>query len=463
MPRLREKNPSLQGLAGHFRHGIGHDRRYLHAPELSPRIRIRESRLAELHHPCLRLKFRRSRAAISSPPLERTPGRVYSWRLIIVDTPASDALFTLFIGSGQGVPAVWRSESSDPPPERATPVDDRLNAAAALRRAEQGEYLLYQGDYRNARQLLSAMGRRLVAKPRGAARTPLEIFRAERRARHREHRILSRLVVTLDADYRLSLPRAPDVRDACRALWGQPDAPTTLVPLKSLLGMLGAAEWYRKGLELPGLEGRIHPYYGVFVPTRQEYIALLLAAPRPRGKRVFDVGTGTGVLSFLLLQRGASSVVATDIDPRSVACARENAERLGLADRFQVIVRDLFPDGRADLVVCNPPWLPEPPKNRLDRAVFDPENRFLRAFLEGLAEHLTPAGEGYLFLSNLAELLGLRPAHFMSELFDKAGLELRWTQSTPARHPKARDETDPLHEVRSREISSLYCLVPRAS
>lgn len=378
-----------------------------------------------------------------------------------VDAPASENAFTLFIGKEDGLPALWRSESGDPPPERVSPVDERLNAATALRRAQQGEYLLYRGDYRNASQLLSAMGRRLASKRRGPTRSPLEIFRLERQAREREHRILSRLVVTLDAGYGLSLPRSPDVREACRALWGEPQSMATLVPLKTLWGMIGAAEWYRKGLEVPGLEGRIHPHYGVFVPTRQDYVALLLAAPSPRGKRALDIGTGTGVLSFLLLQRGASSVLATDIDSRGVACARENAARLKLADRFQVIERDLFPEGSADLVVCNPPWIPERPKNRLDRAIFDPDHRFLRTFLEGLAAHLARGGQGYLFLSNLAELLGLRPPDFLSQLVERSGLEVKWQQSTPAGHPKAQDETDPLHLVRSREISSLYCLEPK--
>ena len=378
-----------------------------------------------------------------------------------MDARPSENPFTLSVADEDGVPAIWRSESGDPPPERVTPVDDRLNAATALRRAQQGEYLLYRGDYRNAHQLLAAMGRRLASKRRGPTRSPLEIFRLERQAREREHRILSRLVVTLDAGYGLSLPRSPDVRDACRAVWGDPKGSLTLVPLKTLWGMIGAAEWYRKGLEVPGLEGRIHPHYGVFVPTRHDYVTLLLAAPSAQGKRAFDIGTGTGVLSFLLLQRGASSVLATDIEPRAVACARENAARLNLADRFQVVERDLFPEGSADLVLCNPPWLPEPPKNRLDRAIFDPDHRFLRAFLEGLSAHLAPGGQGYLFLSDLAELLGLRPPHFLSDLFDRSGLELKWKQSTPARHPKAQDETDPLHEVRSREISSLYCLEPK--
>jgi SAM-dependent methyltransferase len=352
----------------------------------------------------------------------------------------------------------WRSESGEPAPSRLSPVDDRLTADAALKRVRRGEHLLYTGDFHNAKQLLGAMGRRLP-EPRGA-RSPLEAFRAERRARQLEHETLSRIVVALDRSYRLELKRAPDVAEACRQVWGEPDADKTVVALKTLLGMLGAAEWRRKGLEVPGLQGKLHPHYGVYLPTRTDYVELLLSVTDVRGKKVFDVGTGTGVLSFLLLQRGAASVTATDIDSRAVACARENAERLGLSKRFEVMEGDLFPPGKADLIVSNPPWIPEPPKNRVDRAVFDEDNRFLSGFLEGLAGHLNPGGEGLLVLSDLAVLLGLRDAGWLDQELARCGLTVKWKQSAPARHSKAKDKSDPLHAARSREVTTLYGLVP---
>lgn len=360
------------------------------------------------------------------------------------------------------VPAVnpfhWRSESDEPAPSRLSPVDDRLTADAALRRVRRGEYLLYTGDFHNAKQLLGAMGRRLPAPP--VTRSPLEAFRAERRARQLEHETLSRIVVGLDRFYRLELKRAPDVAEACRWVWGEPGADPTVVSLKTLLGMLGAAEWRRKGLAVPGLEGKLHPHYGVYLPTRTDYVELLLAVPDVKGKKVFDIGTGTGVLSFLLLQAGASSVTATDIDARAVACARENAGRLGLSKRFEVIEGDLFPPGKADLIVSNPPWIPEPPKNRVDRAVFDEDNRFLRGFLEGLAGHLTPGGQGLLLLSDLAVLLGLRAGDWLDAELARHGLVVKWKRSAPARHSKAKDKSDPLHAARSREVTTLYALGP---
>jgi hypothetical protein len=352
----------------------------------------------------------------------------------------------------------WHSESDAPAPTRTSPVDDRLNADTALKRLRRGEYLLYTGDFHNAKQLLGALARRL---PKGRPpKEPLEAFRAERRARQLEHDVLSHLVVQLDRDYKLSLARAPDLAQACRWTWGEPTADTTLVPLKQLLGMLGAAEWRRKGLTVPGLAGLLHPHYGVYLPTRTDYVELLLRLPDVKGKRVFDVGTGTGVLSFLLLQHGAQSVQATDVDERAVACARENAQRLGLTERFSVQQADLFPEGTADLVICNPPWIPEPPKNRVDRAVFDEDSRFLTRFLEGLPAHLAPGGEGLLLLSDLAVLLGLRPGDWLATQLQRTGLQVKWKRSTPARHGKAQDASDPLHAARSREVTTLYCLAP---
>ena len=131
------------------------------------------------------------------------------------------------------------------------------------------------------------------------------------------------------------------------------------------------------------------------------------AACRP-ASLAFDIGTGTGVLAAVLARRGIQRVIATDQDPRALACARENIERLGLAKQVEVVEADLFPDGQAALVVCNPPWVPARPSSPIERGIYDPESRMLRGFLAGLPAHLLPDGEGWLILSDLAEHLGLR-------------------------------------------------------
>src|SRR5262249_38786398 len=155
-----------------------------------------------------------------------------------------------------------------------------------------------------------------------------------------------------------------------------------------------------------------------FAPIRGGYVELVAEqadAIGMAGRTAFDIGTGTGVLAFVLARRGATRVVATDADPRAVACARDNTVRLALGAIVgvrQVPPADPFPPGSADIQVCTPPWVPAEAPTRFDRSVFDPAGRFLLRFLDGISAHLRPGGQAWLVLSDFAERLGLRPPDF---------------------------------------------------
>lgn len=153
-------------------------------------------------------------------------------------------------------------------------------------------------------------------------------------------------------------------------------------------------------------------------------------------------------------------VVATDLDPRALACAQENINRLKVEDEVEVVQADLFPPGRAGVVVCNPPWVPAKPSSPLEHAVYDPGGRMLRGFLGGLADHLEPDGEGWLILSDLAEHLGLRTRDELRTLFASSGLEVAGRLDTRPVHPRAADPDDPLHAARAAETTSLWRLRP---
>ena len=357
--------------------------------------------------------------------------------------------------------ALWVSPGT-PPPARLGPAGDDTPAGAALARARRGEGLVYAGDYHNARQLLGAMARRLPAIRAGGA-SPRELFRAERERTRQEQLLLSRLLIPLEAGWRVALRRAPDVRAACEeALGTYPDGVAlTLLPLRELLGMVGAHEWRRRGVEVPALGARVHPHYAVYAPIRGEYVELVSAAAVEWpvvGKRALDVGTGTGVLALVLARAGAQ-VLATDLDPRAVACARENADRLGLAARVEVVEADLFPAAVADVVVSNPPWVPAEAHGPLDRAVYDPGGAFLERLVVGLPAHLAPGGEAWIVLSDLAERLGLRRPDHLPRLAAAAGLKVEAIRQARPAHPRARDARDPLHAVRAAEVTRLFRLV----
>jgi hypothetical protein len=353
--------------------------------------------------------------------------------------------------------ARWHSESAAPPPRRVVVADDRTKADAAYRLAREGTALLWRGDYHNARQLLRALGRRADRRPRPPEPGPP--FHAHRSARGERARLMGRLVVLLDDEHALDLRRAPDVRPACTAAYGPPIGPT-VVSLQELLGVIGAHQWLLKGVDVPALGARIHPHYGVFSPVRGEYVDLVARTPAPGARIAFDLGTGTGVLAAVLAGKGLDHVTATDVSARARACATDNVRRLGLAERVTVTGPGLFPDGRADLVVCNPPWLPARPISALDRGVYDPDGAMLRAFLAGLGAHLEPGGEGWLILSDLAERLGLRTRGQLLALIESAELNVVDRIDTRARHPRAADAADPLHAARAAEITSLWRLAP---
>ncbi|GAB2711132.1 methyltransferase [Nocardia thraciensis] len=357
--------------------------------------------------------------------------------------------------------ARWHSESGAPLPDRIVVADDTLRADAALRTARSGATLLWRGDYHNGRQLLSAVRRRLERTRHSPAADPAEQFRRYRRGRARQAQVLARLVVLLDADYALDLRRAPDVRQACLEAYGGGSGPM-LVSLTELLGVLGAHQWRVRGVEVPALGARVHPHYGVFAPVRGEYVDLVARAPlAPGAALAADLGTGTGVLAALLARRGVDRVIATDLSDRAVACARDNLDRLGLSDRVEVHRTDLFPAPRADLIVCNPPWLPGAPVAALDHGVYDPDGAMLHSYLDGLAAHLRPGGEGWLVLSDLAERVGLRHHGDLEAAIDAAGLHVIDRLDTTPRHSRAADPTDPLHAARSAETVSLWRLTPR--
>ena len=371
-----------------------------------------------------------------------------------------------WVENGEQRSALWRSESGWPAPKKVVIADDTLAADTAYRLALDGTALLWRGDFQNARQLVQALARRIDhkgsrakrAKASKAPATPTEQFHRHRLAQLQRARTLAMLLIPFDADYTIPLRRAPEVKEACLEAWG-PSSEPCVASLRELLGLIGAHEWRRKGVPIPALDERIHPWYGVFSPVRGEYVELVAQAPLPPGaKLAFDIGAGTGVLSCVLARRGLPRVVATDMDERALGCARENVERLGLSRQVEIVKADLFPEGQADVVVCNPPWLPGKPSSAIEYAIYDPDSRMLRGFLGGLKAHLAPGGEGWLILSDLAEHLGLRSREQLLGWIAAAGLAVAGRHDVRPTHGKAFDADDPLHAARSLEVTSLWRL-----
>ena len=379
--------------------------------------------------------------------------------------------------------SVWISENAAPAPKRVQLVDDTLSADVAYRLVCEGTGLLWRGDFQNAKLLLQALSRRVEkaihkplkasqlkaqakapAKASSKAQSMAEMFHAHRKTQAQRSRILGNLIIELQADWRIALRRAPDVQVACTEAWGDCTQASSLVSLQALQGLVGAHEWRKKGVPVPalGADARIHPYFGVFSPLRGEYLELIAKAPLPpelgAHPVAFDIGTGTGVIAAILASKGIARVVGTDLSDTALACAHSNMQRLNLLGPVELLKADLFPPGTAALIVCNPPWIPARPTSTIEHAVYDDNSQMLKGFLNGLAAHLSPGGQGWLILSDLAEHLGLRSREDFLAWVEAAGLTILGRRDARPRHSKTGDASDPLHAARSKEITSLWRL-----
>jgi methylase of polypeptide subunit release factors len=348
-------------------------------------------------------------------------------------------------------------------PTRLRSIADECAADKAYQWINQGEHLLWTGDYHNGVQLLWALNRR-VSKKRKQQPGPVDAdtFHRYRMSQSQKATLLNRLVVKVGPQYTLDLKRAPPIQAACEVAFGKL-VNESLIPLRMIQGALGAYAWQNKGINIPALPKPVSIRYGVFSPIRGEYLNLIKTAELPPNTQLaFDIGTGSGVIAAILALRGIPQIIATDTSEDAIACAGENFARLGLQHRIQLLHTDLFPSSKimADLIVCNPPWIPARPTSPIEAAVYDPDNDMLKRFLSQATRHLKPNGQIWLIMSNLAELIKLRSPNFIADMAKKHGLRVEACLDTQPGHSKSKDTSNPLYEARAREITSLWKLAP---
>lgn len=220
-----------------------------------------------------------------------------------------------------------------------------------------------------------------------------------------------------EASNRLLVPvngRKVDLRKSPEIGWLEklyPDQSEFYLPFPQVQGLNSAWQWYINGIEYPGVPGKIHPWYGVYFPTRKDHLYLFnywLRKYRGSKESAIDIGTGCGVLAFQMLNSGIEKVEASDLNPAAVHSTKENRDKLGFEDRLSVYESDLFANVKisAPLIVFNPPWLPA--KNDaegLDKAIYFEEGLFER-FFEQAADHLTEKGKLVVIFSNLGRVEG---------------------------------------------------------
>jgi release factor glutamine methyltransferase len=143
-----------------------------------------------------------------------------------------------------------------------------------------------------------------------------------------------------------------------------------------------------------------------------------------RGKRVIDVGTGTGILALAAARAGAEYVVATDINPNASLNAAENARANGLGGRVSGVCSNLLaalaPRPLFDVILSSPPKHAGEPRDLTDRGWHaGPAYRDVAALFDQARACLRPGGRLYVMVSSDSDL------DLFGRLIDKAGFRAR--------------------------------------
>ena len=144
----------------------------------------------------------------------------------------------------------------------------------------------------------------------------------------------------------------------------------------------------------------------IYLPSDDSYLLEEEVRKRARGKKVLDVGTGSGIQARAAYSVGAREVLAVDIDSEVI-------EKLQ-GGEFEVKKSDLLSKvyGKFDLIVFNPPYLPldsrEDSESALATTGGERGDEIIVRFLREVGEHLSPAGEILLVVSSLTPLARIR-------------------------------------------------------
>jgi release factor glutamine methyltransferase len=177
---------------------------------------------------------------------------------------------------------------------------------------------------------------------------------------------------------------------------------------------------YAAGFRLSVRPTVFHPKF--FISS--EKFASFLDTLDLSGKRVCEIGTGTGILALAAARAGASNVVATDINPNASLSANENAQANGLGDRVTGVCMNLMaamaPRPLFDVILSSPPKHAGEPKDLTDRGWHaGPEYRDIKEMFDQARGRLKPDGRIYLMLSSDTN------QELFSSLIAKAGFSQR--------------------------------------
>lgn len=357
-------------------------------------------------------------------------------------------------------------------PDQIEQVNRTHNPRLVSEKLLAGDWLLLEDRYATGLHLLSELKKRIFGKRKDHSDKD-DSFLSYRQKRAIFRNASNRLVVPVEKS-RIALKKVPEI-GWLNLLY--PDLPVFFLSFPQVQGLNSSWQWYRKGVRYSVLRHSIHPWYGVYFPTRDDHLLLFDEWLKSYGgsrEKAVDMGTGCGVLAFQMIRHDFAQVVALDVNPNAVLSVQEEITRQDLGHRLQVMVSDLFdgcpnlfhgfPKEKSDLVVFNPPWLPADSAgyapdqiSMLDRAVYHEMDLFERFFQQAGA-YVNEKGRVLVFYSNLGRQSGSAVAHPVEQelTFNRRFRKVRHLRRKvrpPSRKTRRRDH-------RKKEWVELWELAP---
>jgi hypothetical protein len=346
-------------------------------------------------------------------------------------------------------------------PERPTPIvtdievypfrknSDPAEVIAALMN---GHYVLITDFYSSGLIILSRLKKHIDQN--NADQT----FKNQRESRSIFRKLSHQILLEVE-NHKLMVKKAPEI-GWFKILY--PELNEFLLPFPQVQGLNSSWQWYKKGMTIPVLDTKIHPYFGTYFPTRFEHLQLFdkwLSSYEGEKESAFDIGVGCGVLTLQMLKHGFNQVYATDNNPNAIIGLDQEFLKKNLASKIDLFHGDLFADcnSKVELIVFNPPWIPASHNiEGLDHAIYYEEELFPRFFKEA-QKHLKNNGSVVLLFSNLAEITNSSSTHPVKTELEKGGRfqkELFWTKKVKAASKKSRRDQN----WRNEELVELWVL-----
>ena len=348
-------------------------------------------------------------------------------------------------------------------PNRPSIITQKIDAIGFYRKMDteatvvemiEGKYVLVEEFYSNGLQVLAELKRNLLL-----VHTE-QTFEGKRAYRNAYKEASARLVLKVEEN-KLLVKRAPDF-DWLESLY--PDVSEFYVSFSDVQSMNSSWQWYTNGVEVQTLGLSIHPYHGTYFPTKFDHLKLFdkwLKQYEGSKESVIDMGVGSGVLSFQLIQNGFENITAIDSNKNAIIGVAKESKRLGYEKNMTLIHSDLFEncETKADLIVFQPPWLPARHEldEEIEKATYYDETLFPR-FFEQAVNHLNENGKIVLIFPNTAEIMDEKSIHPIIEELKtnkrfKKELQLKRDVRASSRRTKRRD-------AKSREKVELWVLSP---